>query len=124
MFLSRPYASGDTRSLYHSCGKIPCFFRAYIAAVQVRCTGTEDRLIDCTFPEYYSDYVPHDDYIDISSDANEPGSAPMLSSDTPAADTALPPSNGLSGGTCSTSELDRVAVVCRSFEIPGETPPH
>ena len=66
---------------------------------QVVCTGKEERLLDCDFPE---DFV--DDY-------GSPESA--LEDDAPA------PSSGLRSRLCD-SDKDRLSVICRRFEITGE----
>lgn len=90
--------------------------------MQVACRGTEDRLLDCKFPENFSDDDTSTDNIESSSDDDGPDSARRPGA-SPAAVTALPPSNGVLGGKCANSDVDRFAVVCRSFEISGETPP-
>jgi len=71
----------------------------------VTCTGKEDRLLDCDFPENFGvDY--------------EPASAPVA--------TAPPPSSGLANSGCSsgtTPDNARLAVICRNFEITGTLSP-
>ena len=64
----------------------PCF--------QVVCTGKEERLIDCTFPENFS----------APSDAELP---------------ATPPIPGIPGAFCRSDDTHRFSVVCRRFEING-----
>ena len=87
--------------------------------VQVVCTGKEERLLDCDFPQdfggdynfYYSSY----DY------SFAPGPAPEAVAVAPS------PSNGLPGGGCDSGDRNRLSVVCRRFEITGAhsaTPVH
>lgn len=73
--------------------------------MQVDCTGKEERLLDCVFPQNFGvDYVyaPYDDYGDYR------------------APPAVPPGTiGLPNAGCDAGDSGFLAVVCRRFEIPG-----
>lgn len=75
-------------------------WRGYVR-MQVVCTGKEDRLIDCKFPQNFGS--PVDDY-----------GLPVVS-DTP----APTPSPGLTRGSCNSGDRQRFSVICRRFEITG-----
>lgn len=77
-------------------------------AVQVVCTGKEDRLLDCEFPENFNngDVSPYDYGGRTGSAADIPSSAPG-------------PATGIASG-CGESDAGYLAVVCRSFEVTGE----
>lgn len=64
-------------------------------ALQVACTGKEERLLDCVFPENFGDDKPPDE--------RGPGA----------------PSLGLASAPCDLNDNNRLAVICRRFEIPG-----
>lgn len=113
--------------------------------VQVVCTGKEQRLLDCFFPENFGDSsavyntVDNYNYYDYSSyTANAPTFAP---SDAPAfapngvqdyvnidyynydyESSAPAPSTGLQETGCARGESRRLSVVCRRFEITGAAP--
>lgn len=81
------------------------------------CTGKEDRLLDCIFPQNFGDdYTPVDDYAHVY------GPSPASVSDSVSTG-APPPGDGLRSGRCDGSFLNRLAVVCRSFEIAGRILP-
>lgn len=68
------------------------------------CTGKEERLLDCTFPQDFGE-ASASDYESYTYDYEGnrvPDEAPL----------------GTSGG-CRRVESDRLAVLCRKFEIPG-----
>ena len=86
--------------------------------LQVVCTGKEEQLLDCSFPENFGiDYVytpPTYDYY------NENWPAPSHALPTPApVENAPAPSNGLPGVGCDRGDTERLSVICRRFEITG-----
>lgn len=84
-------------------------FAASIAwATDVRCTGLEERLDECIFPE--APDVPASDTGAVVDDLGGYGG-----SVTP----GKLPVQPISGQTCTTTQAERFAVVCRMFEIEG-----
>lgn len=80
-------------------------------SVQVRCTGKENRLLDCDFPEEFGVDYDGDSAYDYNSE-NSP--APSHAE--------LPSSSGLTGTGCSIGsnrDNNRLAVICRQFEMTG-----
>ena len=79
---------------------------------QVVCTGTEERLLDCDFPQDFgADYVNSYDYAyrnAAGSDYNGPEPPPL--------DYAHP---GLPNSGCDRSDIRRLGVICRRFEVKG-----
>lgn len=76
--------------------------------VQVVCTGTEDRLLDCDFPE------------DFETDYSYRGPPPDYGA--PASQAAPPPPTpdaGIRRASCSRNDNNRFSVICRQFEISG-----
>ena len=67
---------------------------------QVVCTGKEERLLDCDFPQDFGvDY-------DYSFYAGGPEGAPA-------------PGGGLPNSNCAGNDNERLGVICRRFEITG-----
>lgn len=83
-------------------------------ATEVVCTGKEERLLDCDFPQNFGiDYEyerPEYEY------ANWPGSTHPAPEPAPL-ESAPAPAGGLPNGGCSRSDRNRLAVICRRFEI-------
>ena len=87
--------------------------------LQVLCTGAEERLLDCGFPENFGiDYVytprSYDDYLGYNWPAAshaDPAPAP--------AENAPSPSNGLPRVGCNRGNRELFSVICRRFEITG-----
>lgn len=75
--------------------RILLYLHARGMAVQVACTGKEERLLDCVFPENFGD--------NVRPDERGPGA----------------PSLGLASAPCDLNDNNRLAVICRRFEIPG-----
>lgn len=95
--------------------------------MQVLCNGKEDRLLDCSFPESFKDYRGPSDYINpdyySSGDFEENWAAPAHVPPAPAGsaptENAPPPSSGLIRFGCGADEQQRLAVICRRFDITG-----
>ena len=73
-----------------------------VSLFQVVCTGKEDRLLDCDFPqdfgpEYFVSYNENNEY-----NENVPATG-----------------GGLADAACLSSDSRRFNVICRRFEIPG-----
>ena len=85
------------------------------------CTGKEERLLDCDFPQNFGiDYEyerPEYEY------ANWPGSTHPAPEPAPL-ESAPAPAGGLPNGGCSRSDRNRLAVICRRFEITGTAKSH
>lgn len=75
------------------CSSVSDFWQGM--PVQVACSGNEERLLDCVFPENFGDYV---------SPAERGPGAPSL---------------GLAKAPCGLNDDNRLAVICRRFDIPG-----
>ena len=88
--------------------------------MQVACTGTEERLSECLFPQNFGiDYVytpsPNDYFY-----YNENWPAPSHGQPNQASvANAPPPSNGLLRAGCDGGDARRLSVMRRSFEITG-----
>ena len=68
---------------------------------QVVCTGKEERLLDCDFPQDFGeDYGS--DYYGFSYNENAPV-----------------PSGGIPNFSCARDDNRRLGVICRRFEITG-----
>ena len=84
--------------------------------VQVVCTGKEERLLDCDFPENFGiDYeyaMPTDEEHTVNLPAGARPAPGPATSESAAARAA-----GIGGRGCN--DQDRLAVVCRLFEITG-----
>lgn len=88
--------------------------------MQVACTGTEERLSECLFPQSFGiDYVytpPANEYFYYNENwpapsHGQPNQAPVGN--------AQPPSNGLLCAGCNGGDARRLSVICCSFEITG-----
>lgn len=83
--------------------------------MQVVCTGKEDRLLDCRFPE---DFGGNDGSYD-----NSKGSAPADTGMAEGRDATVPPhSRGLDDAGCTLNprgDNRQLAVICWRFEIKG-----
>ena len=85
---------------------------------KVVCTGKEESLLDCDFPEDFGAdsgsayYTPSNDYFASLPDSSHaaPESAPMGN--------APSSSRGLSPSDCDL-DIERLSVICRRFEITG-----
>eukprot|EP00892_Ulva_mutabilis_P005900 jgi/Ulvmu1/3682/UM017_0098.1 len=90
-------------------------------ASEVVCTGKEERLLDCDFPQNFGDDYSsrYSGYYDYYGFYNENWPAPAHAEPQPAPmESAPPPSSGLRrSGRCGRTDMNRLAVVCRSFEI-------
>eukprot|EP00892_Ulva_mutabilis_P007289 jgi/Ulvmu1/4932/UM204_0003.1 len=89
-------------------------------ASEVVCTGKEERLLECDFPQNFGvDYSsPYGNYYDYYGGYNENWPAPAHAAPEPApTETAPAPSGGLPNAGCDRSDRNRLAVVCRRFEI-------
>ena len=118
---SWPSIVSITRQM-HQMGSYTCacgIVQHAIGSMQVVCTGKEERLLDCFFPENFGiDYVntPPTDYNDYASIVQAPSSAVRAQGQT---GTAPPPSNGLEREECSSGDMRRLSVICRRFDIRG-----
>lgn len=65
------------------------------------CTGKEDRILECGFPEDFDSYNNYDYYYGL------PSTAPP------------PPDEGIGRARCRRIDNNRLSVVCRQFEITG-----
>ena len=82
------------------------------------CTGKEERLLECYFPENFGIF---DEYTHPTYDYyNDNGPAPSHALPTPApVENAPTPSNGLARVGCDRGDTERLSVICRRFEITG-----
>ena len=83
---------------------------------QVVCTGKEERLLDCDFPEDFGVDYESDSYTPSFS-ANWPGPSHAAPESAPM-ENAPVPSGGLPSVTCD-RDRDRLSVICRRFEVTG-----
>ena len=90
-----------------------------LLVVQVVCTGKEERLLDCDFPQDFgADYgfgYNGDDYTANRPGPShaEPGAAPI------SVEIAPEPSGGIPNPLCASGDGRRLGVICRRFEITG-----
>ena len=84
---------------------------------QVVCTGKEERLLDCDFPQNFGVDDGSDYYTPIYDYANWPGSSHASPESAPM-ENAPAPSGGLPSFFCDT-DSERLSVICRRFEITG-----
>ena len=96
------------------------FAPRFSSVLQVACTGKEERLMDCFFPEDFGfDYMynPPTDRADYYNE-NWPAPSHALPALAPA-ENAPPPSNGVQRIGCDSGDAGRLSVICRRFEITG-----
>ena len=79
--------------------------------MQVVCTGKEERLIDCHFPEEFGNAVPAD------YDYSAATPTPLPASTAPAPDPGIDVPGNLND--CTLIDNDVFGVVCRRFELTG-----
>eukprot|EP00892_Ulva_mutabilis_P007291 jgi/Ulvmu1/4934/UM204_0006.1 len=87
-------------------------------ATEVVCTGKEERLLDCEFPQDFG--VDYSSPYDYYGGYNENWPAPAHAAPEPAPMEMAPPpagSLGLPFSRCERSDRNRLSVVCRRFEI-------
>eukprot|EP00892_Ulva_mutabilis_P004525 jgi/Ulvmu1/2444/UM135_0004.1 len=87
-------------------------------ATEVMCTGKEERLLDCMFPENFGIDYSRDYSYDYFYNENWPAPAHAAPAPAPISMESAPaPSNGLPGAGCDRGDTERLAVICRRFEI-------
>ena len=84
---------------------------------QVVCTGKEERLLDCDFPQDFGVDYGSDSYTPIDDYANWPGPSHAAPESAPM-ENAPAPSGGLPSFICD-RDTERLSVICRQFEITG-----
>ena len=85
--------------------------------IQVVCTGKEERLLDCDFPQDFGADYGFDYY---GGGYNENWPAPAHAAPEPGPmENAPAPSGGLPNSNCGRNDNMRFGVICRRFEITG-----
>ena len=84
---------------------------------QVVCTGKEESILDCDFPQDFGADYGFDYY---GGGYNENWPAPAHAAPEPAPmENAPAPSGGLPNSNCARDDSRRLSVICRRFEITG-----